>query len=282
VSDTPDVSIFMSTHLGDRLRETGDLSPAEYGSHIRLCEAAWMRGGHLPAEPARLCRLAGAAPGDWPSIWAAIAPLWTASGDGTIYHAPTLAQIDRARAAKASLSERGKKGREAQLAGAKPTPAQPDASNGPATAQPDAGHPNSELRTPISGDRTPNTEHLDPSWPPGGDRVSGGYSDSFVRFWTGWPKKVKKEGAWRVWRSQRCEAHLDAILSALAWQNTSPKWMDHGGQYIPHPDKYLRGKLWEDEPGGYTSTTPARDVRFGRVGAEEIHHSATTGEVQLP
>ena len=124
MSDAPDVSLYMSTHLGDRLRETGDLSPAEYGSHIRLCEASWVRGGALPAEPARLCRLAGAAPGDWPSIWAAISPLWTTHQNGTISHAPTLAQIDRARAARASVSERGRKGREAQLA-TKPAQAEP-------------------------------------------------------------------------------------------------------------------------------------------------------------
>jgi hypothetical protein len=115
---------------------------------------------------------------------------------------------------------------------------------------------------------------------PGGDHAGGGYSDSFVRFWSAWPKKVAKEGAWNVWRTKHCEAHVDAILSALAWQTTSGKWTADGGQYIPHPDKYLRGKLWEDAPNAYTAK-PTRDISVGNTRAEEMDHSGPIGEVDL-
>jgi hypothetical protein len=98
------------------------------------------------------------------------------------------------------------------------------------------------------------------------------YSDSFLRFWAAWPKRVKKEGAWQVWRTKRCEQDLDAILTALAWQVKSAEWTKDGGQYIPDPPKYLRGELWEDDPSVYAHKG-ARDVRVGHYCAEDADHS---------
>jgi hypothetical protein len=96
------------------------------------------------------------------------------------------------------------------------------------------------------------------------------YSESFVRFWAMWPKKVKKEDSWLVWRTKRCEQHLDAILLALAWQVKSAKWTEAGGKYITYPDKYLRGKLWQDDPSGYTSATTRR--ADGKPGPQPYEH----------
>lgn len=87
--------------------------------------------------------------------------------------------------------------------------------------------------------------------------------DSFERFWSAWPKRVKRLDASKVWRAKRCDLHLETILAALAWQVKSAKWTADGCQYIPNPDTYLRGKLWEDDPSAYAGKG-ARDPKKPR------------------
>lgn len=38
------------------------------------------------------------------------------------------------------------------------------------------------------------------------------------------------------------------MSAALKWQKQSAQWTKDGGQYIPNPGKWLRQRLWEDEP----------------------------------
>lgn len=109
--DTIDVSISMSTHVGDDATETDDLSLTEYGAHARLRRALWRRGGVLDGEMSRLRRLVGAeTDADLAALESVVARIWLRNNDGTIVHEPTLAQIDRARAKKASYIARGKEG----------------------------------------------------------------------------------------------------------------------------------------------------------------------------
>ena len=126
MSDVVDVSISMAIHVGDLLRETGHLAPAEMGAHVRLMLAAWTRGGHLPADPDRLRRLAGVDVAEWPATWRILTDLWPASADGsTVSHARTVAELERARNLKSSAVARAKAARAAQLAGPKPAPSRP-------------------------------------------------------------------------------------------------------------------------------------------------------------
>lgn len=105
-----DVSISMSVHLGDMIRETAHLSVAEMGAHFRLAMAAWTRGGYLVGDPERLRRLAGVDATEWPAIWETLSELWTKAEDGRVFHARTLAELERAREKKASYQARGKQG----------------------------------------------------------------------------------------------------------------------------------------------------------------------------
>jgi uncharacterized protein YdaU (DUF1376 family) len=284
-SSAIDVSIYMSIHLGDRVRETGDLSPAEYGAHVRLTEASWMRGGYLPAEAARLCRLAGAAPGDWPTIWAAITHLWTVAEDGRIFHGATLAGIERARAARASLSERGRKGREAQLSGGKPSTAQPNAGNGPATVQPDAGHPVSEIRDPESEDRKSKTENQ----VVGAEASATGRSApapagvSLLEFST--------RGKTRTWSftephlAQLHEAFPDldivaTVKKAKAWIASNPARTPTAKGMSSFLYRWI-AREQDGRPGKANTTAPARDPRYGRAAAEDYKHDGKTGEIPL-
>jgi len=284
MSDT-DVTIFMSLHLGDRIRETGDLSPAEYGVHVRLCEASWTRGGYLTADPDRLCRLAGADLSTWTSLWNPISALWTPTDDGRIYHAATLAAIERARAIKTSLAERGRKGREAQLAaGPKPATARPEAGNGPATARP------SELRDPDSG--SPNTEHRTPNTrsgvgaevPADGRSPPAPAEVSLLDFVT--RGKVKTWSFTQSKLDELSEAFPD--LDILATAKQARAWL----AAKPRRTKTAEGMpaflyRWiSNEQNGPRTGKPGNggqqhDIRIGRVAAESCSHSAETGPVDM-
>ena len=237
------------------------------GVCFRLVLAAWPRGGKIPKEHLR--RLSGVFDDAlWTMLWPAIADLWPETEDGKCVYWPGMPEaVARAQAARSAAQARGRRRWEAR----------DQQGDGQGDQQGDGQEtPDSGLRTLGNEHRTPNTE---PSRSPGGDRAAGGYSDSFVRFWNAWPKKAKKADAWRVWRSKHCDQHLDAILSALAWQTKSGKWT---AGYVPNPDAYLRGECWEDEPSSYDrkgNGTPARDIRVGRFGAEECKHGPQTGVV---
>lgn len=253
-ADSLTVAIFLAMHVGDTVTATGHLDEAQMGVCARLWLAAWPRGGRIPRVHVR--RLSGVVDEAlWAMIWPAISDLWPVSDDGQHVYWPGMPEaVERARTARAAAVAKARR-RWGHDAG------QDAGHDAGQDAQKDAG-----LMPPDSGLRTPETEHQTPdtdlSRSPRGDRAGTGYSDSFLRFWAAWPKKVAKEGAWKVWQAKRCDAHLEAIVSALTWQTTSAKWTEASGQYIPHPDKYLRGRLWDDDPAAYArKSTPARDVR---------------------
>lgn len=71
----------------------------------------------------------------------------------------------------------------------------------------------------------------------------------FDRFWAAYPKRKAKQDAMKAWAKLNPDMDLCQKMSAaLKWQKQSEQWTRGGGQYIPHPGKWLRQRLWEDEP----------------------------------
>jgi hypothetical protein len=69
--------------------------------------------------------------------------------------------------------------------------------------------------------------------------------EDFQRFWMAYPRRVKKAAAILTW--VKLDPPIQAILTALEWQRSSPEWTKDGGQFIPHPSTWLNGRRWEDE-----------------------------------
>lgn len=68
----------------------------------------------------------------------------------------------------------------------------------------------------------------------------------FERFWAQYPRKVSKQDAKKVFMKLKPDEQLlNTILEALKKQCASAEWSEKS--YIPHPDRYLRGRRWEDE-----------------------------------
>jgi hypothetical protein len=72
--------------------------------------------------------------------------------------------------------------------------------------------------------------------------------DGFDTFWAAYPRKENKAAAVKAWdKLAPDDGTRQAITGALAWQRALPRWLESGGQYVPHPATYLNGRRWEDE-----------------------------------
>lgn len=73
-------------------------------------------------------------------------------------------------------------------------------------------------------------------------------SPGFDSFWSSYPKKQAKADALKAWNALAPDEALQAqIMEAIQVQRASPSWTKDGGQFIPLPATWLRGRRWEDE-----------------------------------
>jgi len=80
----------------------------------------------------------------------------------------------------------------------------------------------------------------------------------FAKFWSAYPRKVNKGDAEKAWAALAPDTSLlAAMLSALEWQCRQPAWLKDGGQFVPYPGKWLRGRAWDDEPFNAPDPTDA-------------------------
>jgi hypothetical protein len=78
---------------------------------------------------------------------------------------------------------------------------------------------------------------------------SSDYTEEFEAFWSAYPKKTGKGGAFALFKklfAKQPSLHIDCI-DALAWQTKQDDWKKDNGKYIPMPETYLSKRRWEDE-----------------------------------
>lgn len=101
------------------------------------------------------------------------------------------------------------------------------------------------------------------------------YSEPFTRFWTAYPRREGKGGAWDKWHRLGCDALLEPILAAVERQRASEQWVRDGGKFIPHPATWLHGRRWEDEgiEVNAQGMTPDEQRRFDEAlaGGRRLH-----------
>ena len=70
----------------------------------------------------------------------------------------------------------------------------------------------------------------------------------FEEFYASYPKKRSRGDAEKAWRRLKPDEELlGKMLVAVAWQKETWDWVKEGGQFIPGPGPWLRGKRWLDE-----------------------------------
>lgn len=94
----------------------------------------------------------------------------------------------------------------------------------------------------------------------------------FDRFWEAYPKHrhVNKKAAVDQWKLQK--PPVEEVLRTLEIWKASADWTRDGGQYVPHPHRWLKARRWEDEPpvaaAGYRPDPTTRTAQNLAAGDE--------------
>lgn len=112
----------------------------------------------------------------------------------------------------------------------------------------------SEAYTDTNTEADTNTE---PPKSPKGEK-----DEEFEQFWKAYPRHENKKKALEVWK--RTNPPLGALLKAIETQKKGKSWRDG---FIPHPERWLRDRRWEDEIQPDLSGLPesVRATREGRL-----------------
>lgn len=89
-------------------------------------------------------------------------------------------------------------------------------------------------------------------------------------FWEAYPKRKGKADAIKAYKKVKASNCIAEILQAIEASKRSREWTKDGGQYIPYPASWLRGRRWDDELSGSPPST--HDV------LAELYHEAKEAE----
>lgn len=81
---------------------------------------------------------------------------------------------------------------------------------------------------------------------PGRVKAAEGYTEDFETFWSAYPRKVGKGGAFKAWQKQKPEP-IEKVLRLIR-KYKSTEWANIETRFIPHPATWLNQRRWEDEP----------------------------------
>lgn len=107
----------------------------------------------------------------------------------------------------------------------------------------------------------------------------------FELFWSlHWPKtrRVGKKNAKREWDKLGVDdALFDKMAAALAVMSASTSWTKEGGHYIPHPERWLKNRRFDDDLAAYRvgsvedANQALMDERYGQDPAKALDDGQT-------
>jgi hypothetical protein len=119
-------------------------------------------------------------------------------------------------------------------------------------------------QAPSKPHRSQEQEQEQEQEPPKAPKGAG--RPGFEAFWTAWPKSTRKGGkadCERVWRQKSLEAQSAAILAHVTALAKTDGWTKQGGEFVPAPVVYLRGKRWDGADLGAVMAANADDIFAG-------------------
>ena len=73
-------------------------------------------------------------------------------------------------------------------------------------------------------------------------------AQNFDKFWLLYPKSIGKKNSYQQWvKLNPDDSLVKKILIAVKTQSQTEQWQKDGGKYIPHPERFLKHRRWEDE-----------------------------------
>lgn len=121
-----------------------------------------------------------------------------------------------------------------------------------------------------------NRPSQDPPPSPQGGRTRGSKApvqDKFDQFWSAYPKRVKKQAAFKAFQHiDPDDTLLEQMIYSLELAKLSRQWRKDDGDFIPHPATWLNAGQWDDEltPDASASPSGPPDVQLlpGEVATE--------------
>lgn len=89
----------------------------------------------------------------------------------------------------------------------------------------------------------------------------------FEDFWKLYPKKNKKQNAFREFKKIKdIESLMPIILADVERKRQSRDWTKDNGQYIPDPERYIKNERWNDVNEVAEKQTTIEDAVSDKVG----------------
>lgn len=100
---------YMKLYIADYLADTTHLSAVEHGAYLLLLMAIWRAGGRLPADDAKLAKIARMAPAEWTEIRTTVLAFFKRTG-GRLTHKRVTKEMASYGAVFEARKEAGKRG----------------------------------------------------------------------------------------------------------------------------------------------------------------------------
>lgn len=115
-------------------------------------------------------------------------------------------------------------------------------------------------------ERSEQKDHIIESAPPEGD--AGECDDDFDRFWSAYPRKVKKEKARQDWIESADHRPSIEEITASIERSIAGEWKGKEERYIPEPGNWIKDSRWTDE-GLKVSPKPSKKPQEPPVDEED-------------
>lgn len=232
MSERPFMQLYVSDFIGDTL----SLSTEQIGAYMLLLMAMWNAGGKLPADAAKLARVARLSVKKWKAISDDLLAFFEVDGD-FIRHNRLTKELQKSESKSQSRASAGAEGgrakalkdKEARVANAMPEP-----QHLPDTITRESSSLRSEENTRANADRLKAEFDRD--------------------FWPLYPNKVGKPDGLKAFVKARSRADLDAIITGLrryVAKTDDRPWCN--------PSTWLNQDRWADMPATVQRGPPHRE-----------------------
>ena len=110
----------------------------------------------------------------------------------------------------------------------------------------------------------------------GSRRKKSADMDGFALFWQEYPRKAAEAAALKAWQKLSPSPELvERILAHVRDHKRSQDWIKNGGQFVPHPAKFLNEQRWEDDIPPDTGPGMAYHGYQERTGHKRLEDTGT-------
>lgn len=213
------VDLWMPIYIGDYLSATTRLSTEQHGAYLLLIMDYWKHGS-LPNDDRVLAQITRMTLDAWSNARSILEGFFEVTDKHWI-HTRIEKELESAKTNKDVATKRAKAGAEARWGNKNAS------SNAQAMPEQSLGDATSPSPSPIKEKKNTSTE----------------FPHGFEKFWEAYDKRKGKQNAVREWRKHNPDAEtVDKIIAQarLYARNTELK-------YRKDPERWLKGKHWEDE-----------------------------------